>query len=61
VSVSSPNVARQRLDKHVLAATNIHGTVEELLDSVFCAVRVVSDPQSVVKGKQAISSSQKFF
>jgi hypothetical protein len=48
--LSSPNVSRQRLSKHVPAATNIYATVEELLDSVFCAVRVVSDTQYVVKG-----------
>jgi hypothetical protein len=30
-----PNVARQRLGKHLPAATNTHATVEELFDVVF--------------------------
>jgi hypothetical protein len=40
--------ARLRLRKHVIAATNIHATVEELLDAVF-SMRSVSC-QIVVKG-----------
>jgi hypothetical protein len=35
-----PNVARQRLDKHVLAASNTHATTE-LFDAVF-SMRSVS-------------------
>jgi hypothetical protein len=34
-------VARQRLGKHILAATNTHATIEELLDAAFY-VRCVS-------------------
>jgi hypothetical protein len=29
-------VDRQRLSKHVSAATNTHATIEQLLDEVFC-------------------------
>jgi hypothetical protein len=50
-------VATQRLSKHVSAAMNEY-TVEELLDSVFCVACIVSNTKYVVKGKQAISSSQ---
>jgi hypothetical protein len=35
VFVLPPKVARQRLGKHVPAATNTHATVKELLDPVF--------------------------
>jgi hypothetical protein len=34
VCVGIPIVARQRLSKHVLAATNEHPTTEELFDAV---------------------------
>jgi hypothetical protein len=50
----SPIVARQRLGKHVTAATNTHATIEEMLDASF-SIRSVS-----YQGKYAISSSQNF-
>jgi hypothetical protein len=40
VCVSPPNVARQRLGKHIHTATNIHTTIE-LLDGMF-SMRSVS-------------------
>jgi hypothetical protein len=45
----SPLVARQRLGKHVPAATNTHATIEEFLDAVI-VVCVVSDTSYIMKG-----------
>jgi hypothetical protein len=39
--VNSDNVARQRLDKNVTAATNTRATIEELLEALF-SLRSVS-------------------
>jgi hypothetical protein len=52
-SVKIPVVARQRLGKNVTAVTNIHATIEELLDTF---------PMWPVsyQGKYAINSSQNF-
>jgi hypothetical protein len=35
VEPEETDVARQRLDKHVSAATDTHPTIEELLETVF--------------------------
>jgi hypothetical protein len=43
----SPIVARQGLEKHVLAATNTHAAVEELLDASF-SMRSVSHHREVL-------------
>jgi hypothetical protein len=53
-------VAKQRLRKYVSAAMNTHATTEELLDAVIsmCPCRI--NAQCVVKGKYAISTSQKY-
>jgi hypothetical protein len=37
--------ARQRLGKNAPAAMNAHVTIKELLDAVFCAVRVAANTQ----------------
>jgi hypothetical protein len=47
-------VARQRLGRNVTAGTNIHSTIEDLLDASFSMWPVS------YQGKQAISSSQNF-
>lgn len=44
-------------DKHVSTVTNIHGTMEELLDVVF-SVRFVSCKKYLLKVKWVIRSSQ---
>jgi hypothetical protein len=54
VFVNPPIVAKQRLFKHVRAKKNTHATIK-LLDTVFYAVRVVSNTRYVLKGKWAIS------
>jgi hypothetical protein len=51
LSVSSPNVAGQRLGKHVPATTNTHNNRRTLERGVFYAVYVVSNTQYVGKGK----------
>jgi hypothetical protein len=35
VCVTHPNNARQQLDKHIPMATDTHGTIKELFDTVF--------------------------
>jgi hypothetical protein len=50
-------VARQRLGKHVPAATNKRNSRRTLGRIAFCVVHA-SDIQYVVKGKQTISFSQ---
>jgi hypothetical protein len=49
-----PIVARQRLCRNVTAVTNTHSTIEDLLDASFWKWPVS------YRGKEAISSSQKF-
>jgi hypothetical protein len=53
-------VARQRLNNHFPAATNTHTETEKLLCGVFYAVRVVSNAQYVMEGKQALSPWRHF-
>jgi hypothetical protein len=49
-----PIVARQRVGRDIIAVTNTHATIEELLDVPFSLWPVS------YQGKQAISSSQNF-
>jgi hypothetical protein len=52
--VYPPTVARQGIGRNVTAATNIHATIEELLDASFSMWPVL------YQGKWAISSYRNF-
>jgi hypothetical protein len=47
----SPNVARQRLGKHIPAAMHTHDNGRTVGSGVFYVVHVVSDTVYVMKGK----------
>jgi hypothetical protein len=53
-------VARQVPSKHVPCVNKYARNIRTAGHGIFCAVRVISDIQYAVKGKQAISSSQNF-